>query len=61
MGKKVKNVKICSNCIEEFNQTEINIALVKSGQYSTLYCNECIKKLGITDFKPYKSKKKKID
>jgi hypothetical protein len=61
MGKKVKDTKICSHCIEDFDQTEMNIALVKSGNYYTLYCNKCIKELGIIDFKPYKKKKRKKD
>jgi hypothetical protein len=61
MGKKLKNTKICSHCLEDFDQNEINIALVKSGEYYTHYCNNCIKELGIIDFKPYKKKRKSND
>jgi hypothetical protein len=60
VAKKIKETRICSHCINDIDQTEINIALVPSGKYYTLYCHKCIKELGITDFKPYiKPRKKK--
>ncbi len=56
MVKKEK--LICSHCIEEFDVTNIFIAQVPNREYSTVYCEKCLKELGIKEFNPYKKPRK---
>jgi len=54
----MKKLHICSNCFDEFESKDIFVAT--KNQYSTIYCADCLKSLGIENFFPYlKSKKKK--
>lgn len=54
MVKKVtSNKHICSNCIEEFDPKNIFTAQVPDRDYSTDYCEKCLKELGIKEFEPY--------
>lgn len=51
--KKTKPNLICSHCIGEFDVKEMNVAMVPNREYSTVYCSNCIKELGIEKFEPY--------
>ena len=50
--KKV-TTHICSECINDFDAKELFVAQVPDRDYSTIYCEKCLKKLEITIFKPY--------
>jgi len=53
MAKKKTNTLICSECIGEFKTKEMFCATVPNREYSTVYCEKCLKELGIKEFKPY--------
>jgi len=59
MVKTKKNIHICSECFKEIETKEVFIAHVKDREYSTLYCEDCVKKLEIKIFEPYLKPKKK--
>jgi hypothetical protein len=51
---KTKSTKhVCSGCIEFFDAKDLFVAHVPDRDYSTIYCAECLKELGITEFRPY--------
>jgi uncharacterized CHY-type Zn-finger protein len=49
---------VCSGCIKDFDVKEIFIAQVPNREYTTVYCEKCLKKLGIKEYKPYKKPRK---
>jgi len=54
--KKVKvkiTTHICSECIGDFDAKDLFVAQVPDRDYNTIYCEKCLKKLGITEFHPY--------
>jgi hypothetical protein len=51
--KATSNKNICSNCIGEFDPKDIFTARVPDREYSTDYCEKCLKELGIKEFEPY--------
>ena len=55
MAKKVAAVHICSNCIKDFSSKEIYSALKPNAllPHYTVYCEKCIKELGIEEYTPY--------
>lgn len=57
MAKKVEKL-ICSECIEEFDPKNLFIAQVPDREYSTVYCEKCLKELKIKEFKPYRKPRK---
>jgi hypothetical protein len=62
---KTKSTKhVCSGCIEFFDAKDLFVAHVPDRDYSTIYCAECLKELGITEFRPYhkvSEKKPKVE
>ena len=62
---KVKSNKhICSECIEDFDAKDLFVARVIDREYTTLYCDKCLKELGLTAIRPYhkvSEKKTKVE
>lgn len=53
---------VCTECLQEFSGKDMRFAKIVKGDFITLYCKNCIEKLGITDFKTYiKPRKKKSE
>lgn len=58
MTKKTSDKHICSECIEDFDAKDIYTAKVPEREYYTAYCIKCLKKLKITEYKPYLKERK---
>jgi len=60
MATTKKSAKhICSECLSELDQKDLFVAHVPNPDdvpnrdYNTIYCDKCIEKLKIEEFKPY--------
>jgi hypothetical protein len=48
---------VCSGCIELFDPKDLLSGTKDGSGYSTYFCADCIKKLGIKDYEPYLKKR----
>lgn len=50
---------VCSECLNEFDAKDLSVAKrpnpddVPNREYNTIYCDKCIEKLKIEEFKPF--------
>jgi len=51
--RKESNKHICSGCLGEFDSKEIFVGKFPGKEYTTDYCEKCVKKLGIEEVVPY--------
>jgi len=55
MATKKKDIHVCTECLGEFPSKDLYTAEVPEREYYTIYCEKCLKKLGIKKCKPYNS------
>ena len=63
MTKTKTTTHVCSGCIKDIDLKSLFVAQVPNRDYSTVYCEKCLKELGITVFHTYykvKEKKEKV-
>ncbi len=56
--KKAKSTThVCSGCIKDIDLKSLFVAQVPDRDYNTVYCEKCLKELGITVFHTYYKEK----
>jgi len=51
--KKESRMHICSNCLSELDPKDTFVGKFPGKEYTTDYCEKCIKELGIEEVVPY--------
>ena len=60
MAKTKTTTHVCSECIKDIDLKSLFVAQVPNRDYSTVYCEKCLKTLNITEFRPYYKVKEKV-